>query len=66
MGETTEGSLVVETGKIAEVAVGNKFLGRVVNGLAKPIDGKGQIESSKSRFVDRSAPGIIHSEKIRL
>ena len=60
----TEGSLVVGTGKIAEVAVGNKFLGRVVNGLAKPIDGKGQIESWKSRFVDGSAPGIIQRKSV--
>ena len=41
-----EGDAVKATGKIAQVPVGEKFLGRVVDGLARPVDGKGEIESN--------------------
>jgi F-type H+-transporting ATPase subunit alpha len=54
-----EGSSVKATGKIAQVPVGEKFLGRVVNALAKPIDGKGDIESTETRLIESPAPGII-------
>nr|ARQ82149.1 ATP synthase CF1 subunit alpha [Avrainvillea mazei] len=54
-----EGSLVRATGKIAEIPVGEKFLGRIVNPLAKPIDGKGKIASNLMRLIESPAPGII-------
>lgn len=54
-----EGSSVKATGKIAQVPVGEAFLGRVVDALARPIDGKGDITSSESRLIESPAPGII-------
>nr|YP_009306236.1 ATP synthase CF1 subunit alpha [Derbesia sp. WEST4838]AOP19140.1 ATP synthase CF1 subunit alpha [Derbesia sp. WEST4838] len=54
-----EGSSVRATGKIAQIPVGDEFLGRIVNPLAKPIDGKGEIEGSETRLIESNAPGII-------
>jgi F-type H+-transporting ATPase subunit alpha len=54
-----EGSSVRATGKIAQVPVGENYLGRVVNALARPIDGKGEIETTESRLIESIAPGII-------
>nr|YP_009326901.1 ATP synthase subunit alpha [Codium simulans]ANJ70838.1 ATP synthase subunit alpha [Codium simulans] len=54
-----EGSSVRATGKIAQIPVGEKFLGRIVNPLAKPIDGKGEIETTETRLIESTAPGII-------
>ena len=50
-----EGSSVRSTGKIAQVPVGEAFLGRVVDALARPLDGKGDIASSESRLVESMA-----------
>ncbi len=57
--EIQEGSSVKATGKIAQVPVGEAFLGRVVDGLARPLDGKGEIASNETRLVESPAPGII-------
>ena len=57
--EILEGSSVRSTGKIAQVPVGDGFLGRVVDSLARPIDGKGDIASTEARLVEAMAPGII-------
>jgi F-type H+-transporting ATPase subunit alpha len=54
-----EGSSVKGTGKIAQVPVGEAYLGRVVNALAQPIDGKGAIETTESRLIEAPSPGII-------
>lgn len=54
-----EGSSVRATGKIAQIPVGDAFLGRVVNSLARPIDGKGEIVSTETRLIESMAPGII-------
>jgi len=59
-----EGSSVRSTGKIAQVPVGDKFLGRVVDALARPIDGKGDIPSTESRLVESMAPGIITRKSV--
>jgi len=59
-----EGSSVRSTGKIAQVPVGDGFLGRVVDALARPIDGKGDIASSESRLVEAVAPGIITRKSV--
>ena len=59
-----EGSSVRSTGKIAQVPVGEGFLGRVVDALAKPIDGKGEIASTESRLVESMAPGIISRKSV--
>lgn len=55
----TEGLEVRATGKIASVPVGEALIGRVVNALGVPIDGKGPIKSSKYRPIERIAPGVV-------
>jgi len=62
--EILEGSSVRSTGKIAQVPVGQAFLGRVVDSLARPIDGKGDIASTESRLVESMAPGIITRKSV--
>jgi F-type H+/Na+-transporting ATPase subunit alpha len=59
-----EGSSVRATGKIAQVPVGEGFLGRIVNALAVPIDGKGEIPSKESRLIESTAPGIISRRSV--
>ena len=59
-----EGSTVRSTGKIAQVPVGEAFLGRVVDSLAQPIDGKGDVVTSESRLVESMAPGIITRKSV--
>jgi len=54
-----EGDTVKRTGKVMEVPVGEAMIGRVVNPLGQPIDGKGPIKTSKSRLVEVIAPGIV-------
>jgi F-type H+-transporting ATPase subunit alpha len=62
--EILEGSSVRSTGRIAQVPVGNEFLGRVVDALARPIDGKGDIQSDESGLVEEVAPGIIKRKSV--
>ena len=62
--EIQEGSKVTATGKIAQIPVGEKFLGRVVDALARPIDGKGDIESDGTRLIESPAPGIISRRSV--
>jgi F-type H+-transporting ATPase subunit alpha len=59
-----EGSSVRSTGKIAQVPVGEAFLGRVVDSLARPLDGKGDIASTETRLVESMAPGIITRKSV--
>jgi F-type H+-transporting ATPase subunit alpha len=59
-----EGSSVRATGKIAQIPVGDQFLGRIVDPLAKPIDGKGEIEGSETRLIESNAPGIISRRSV--
>nr|UTS56981.1 ATP synthase CF1 alpha subunit [Schizaea tenella] len=59
-----EGSFAKATGKIAQVPVSESFLGRVVNALAQPIDGKGQVPVSGSRLIESPAPGIISRRSV--
>jgi F-type H+/Na+-transporting ATPase subunit alpha len=54
-----EGGSVKCTGKIAQVPVGDAMLGRVINALGEPIDGKGDINTGESRLIESMAPGII-------
>jgi len=62
--EISEGSSVRATGKIAQVGVGDKYLGRVVDALGRPIDGKGDIPTSESRLIESVAPGIISRQSV--
>jgi len=59
-----EGTTVHRTGKVVSVPVGEKLLGRVVNALGEPIDGKGPIEYSSTRPIESNAPGIIERESV--
>jgi F-type H+-transporting ATPase subunit alpha len=59
-----EGSTVTATGKIASIPVGDAMLGRVVNALAQPIDGKGEIQASETRLLESMAPGIIERKSV--
>ena len=54
-----EGSSVKATGKIAQIPVSEAYLDRVINALAKPIDGRGAISSPESRLIESPALGII-------
>ncbi len=57
--DISEGDLVRSTGRIVSVPVGDAMVGRVVNALGQPIDGKGPIDSSKFRPVERIAPNVV-------
>ena len=59
-----EGSTVRATGKIASVPVGDAMLGRVVNPLGQPIDGKGEIATTETRLIESPAPGIIQRKSV--
>jgi F-type H+-transporting ATPase subunit alpha len=59
-----EGSSVRATGKIAQIPVSDAYLGRVVNALARPIDGKGEVPSSETRLIESGAPGIISRRSV--
>jgi len=59
-----EGDIVKLTGRVAEVPVGDAMIGRVVNALGQPIDGKGPIKTDKSRKVERVAAGIIDRKSV--
>jgi len=60
----TEGDKVSCTGRILEVPVGPELLGRVVNSLGEPIDGKGPINSSQSSPIEKIAPGVIERKSV--
>src|SRR5690606_34118424 len=60
-----EGDIVKRTGRIADVPVGDALLGRVVNALGQPIDGKGPIESEHRRRIEIKAPGIIGRQPVK-
>jgi len=59
-----EGSTVTATGKIAQVDVGEAILGRIVNPLAAPIDGLGEIATDESNLIEAMAPGIISRKSV--
>jgi F-type H+-transporting ATPase subunit alpha len=67
MGESTgigEGQMVRSTGRIVSVPVGNAMIGRVVNAVGQPIDGKGPIDSDKYRPVERIAPNVVARKSV--
>src|SRR5205814_9046134 len=59
-----EGDTVTRTGSIVDVPVGDALLGRVVDGLGTPIDGKGPINATERRRVEVKAPGIIPRKSV--
>jgi len=67
MGEYTEieeGDIVRGTGRIASVPVGDGLIGRVVNALGQPVDGKGPIQSDSYRPIERIAPGVVYRQNV--
>jgi F-type H+-transporting ATPase subunit alpha len=60
-----EGDVVKRTGRIVEVPCGEAMLGRVVNALGQPIDGKGPIETSDAQLVEVIAPGIVRRQPVK-
>jgi F-type H+-transporting ATPase subunit alpha len=63
--EIKEGDEVRRTGRIAEVPVGEALLGRVVNALGQPVDGKGPIKSTATRRIELKAPGIVARQPVK-
>ncbi len=59
-----EGDVVKRTGKVVSVPVGENLIGRVVNALGQPVDGKGPIETSEFRPIESNAPGIIERKSV--
>jgi len=62
--EITEGSTVKRLGKLLEVPVGESLVGRVVNALGEPIDGKGEITATEYKYVEEKAPGIMDRKSV--
>jgi F-type H+-transporting ATPase subunit alpha len=60
-----EGDTVKRTGRIAEVPVGKELIGRVVDALGEPIDGRGPIESKERRRIELKAPGIVARQPVK-
>jgi len=63
--EIKEGDEVRRTGRIAEVPVGEALLGRVVNALGQPIDGKGAVKTTATRRIELKAPGIVVRQPVK-
>jgi len=61
-----EGDAVKRTGKVVSVPVGEGLLGRVVNALGEPIDGKGALNSTETRPIESEAPGIIERKSVNV
>ena len=64
--EIREGTTVYRTGKALSVPVGENLLGRVVNALGQPIDGKGDILTTQTRPIESEAPGIIERQSVHV
>src|SRR6266545_4834791 len=62
--EIKEGDLVKRTGRIISVPVGEALLGRVVNALGQPIDGKGPIVTSERQLLETRAPGVVDRQPV--
>src|SRR5947209_12353841 len=63
--EIKEGDVVKRTGRIISVPVGDEMLGRVVNALGQPIDGKGPITTKQYSSIERLAPGVVDRQPVR-
>ena len=59
-----EGDSVKRTGRIAEVPVGDALIGRVVDAMGQPIDGKGPVETSETRLIEVRAPGVVERQSV--
>ncbi|MGX6978706.1 F0F1 ATP synthase subunit alpha [Vagococcus elongatus] len=59
-----EGDKVTRTGKIMEVPVGEELIGRVINPLGQPVDGRGEINTTRTRPIEAAAPGVMDRESV--
>jgi F-type H+-transporting ATPase subunit alpha len=62
--EIEEGDVVRSTGRIASVPVGNSLIGRAVNALGQPVDGKGPVQANKYLPIERIAPGVVYRQNV--
>src|SRR6058998_737538 len=60
-----EGDTVKRTGHLLEIPVGEELLGRIVDPLGNPLDGKGDINASESRFAEIKAPGVVQRQPVK-
>ncbi|MGI6257616.1 MAG: F0F1 ATP synthase subunit alpha [Anaerovoracaceae bacterium] len=63
--EIKEGDIVKPTGRVVEVPVGDEMVGRVVNALGQPIDGKGPIHAKETRPIESPAPGVLARQSVK-
>jgi F-type H+-transporting ATPase subunit alpha len=62
---SVEGDLAKRTGRIMQIPVGEAMLGRTVNPLGQPIDGKGPVKSSESRYIEEKALGVVQRQPVK-
>jgi len=60
-----EGDIAKRTGRVIQVPVGKELLGRIVDPLGRPLDGKGPIETSQSEVIERKAPGVVKRQPVK-
>lgn len=60
-----EGDTVKRTGRVADVPVGDGLLGRVVNSLGEPIDGKGPVDTDQRNLIEKKAPGVVYRQPVK-
>src|SRR5919199_1058523 len=64
--DITEGTQVQSTGRIVEVPVGDALIGRVVDAIGRPVDGKGPLSTTGTRPVERLAPGVVDRSPVNV
>ena len=64
LGQGLEGDTVKRTGKLLEIPVGEELLGRLVDPLGRPLDGKGDINTTETRPAEYKAPGVVHRQPV--
>ena len=62
--KVSEGDIVKRTGKLLEIPVGEQLLGRLVDPLGRPLDDKGEINTTETRFAEHKAPGVVHRQPV--
>src|SRR6266496_235931 len=62
--KVSEGDTVKRTGKLLEIPVGEELLGRLVDPLGRPLDDKGEINTTESRLAEHKAPGVVHRQPV--
>src|SRR6187401_994992 len=63
--KVVEGDTVKRTGRLLEIPVGDELLGRIVDPLGRPLDGKGEINTSETRPAEFKAPGVVHRQGVK-